>query len=85
MPRLAERIEEWMTSPKCQLQQNRADYMEYLYRIHRRKHAVPGLVGTFTGLYEAHCMSIGKDTAEAQVARWHLEGAAIVADWFSGD
>ena len=46
---------------------------------------MPGLVGTFTGLYEAHCMSIGKDTAEAQVARWHLEGAAIVADWFSGD
>tara|TARA_Y100000589_G_C27123625_1_gene617557 strand:- start:722 stop:961 length:240 start_codon:yes stop_codon:yes gene_type:complete len=73
------------TSSKTQHQQNTADYMQYLYKIYDRANAEPGLVGTYTGLYQAHCDSIGRETVEQQVANWHREGSAIVADWICED
>lgn len=55
--------------------------MEYLYTVHHRSSAEPGLRGIYTGLYELHCDRIGKETVDLQVANWHCEGAAIVADY----
>jgi len=74
-----------ITSPRCQLDQNRAEYMEYLYMVHGRGSAEPGLLGTYTGLYDLHCEQIGRETVEKQVANWHLEGSAIIADYLYGN
>ena len=70
-----------VTSPQCQLQQNRSDYMAYLYQLTDRANAEPGLVGTFTGLYLEHCERIGKETVERQVRNWHQQGEVITAEW----
>ena len=55
------------TSPQRQQDQNRADYMDFLYKIYQRDQAEPGLLGTFTGLYQQHCEEIGKETVDQQV------------------
>ena len=61
-----------LTSPQCQLEQNKADYMDYLYKLYKRDEAAPGLLGTFTGLYQRHCEEIGKETVDQQIKDWHL-------------
>lgn len=74
-----------ITSPQCQPDQNRADYMEYLYMAHGRGSAELGRHGTYTGLYELHCEQIGKETVDQQIANWHVEGSAIIADYLYGN
>lgn len=66
-----------VTSPKCQLQLNRANYMQFLYKLYRRFEAEPGLVGTYTGLYQQHCQEIGQETVDLQIAHWHLTAEVI--------
>lgn len=61
-----------LTSPKCQQDQNRAEYMEFLYELYKRDEAEPGLRGTYTGLYEQHCWAISKGAAELQRREWHI-------------
>ena len=74
-----------ITAPQSQLDQNKADYMEYLYMVHGRGSAELGLLGTYTGLYDLHCEQIGKETVDQQVSNWHLEGSAIIADYLYGN
>ena len=59
------------TSPQCQRDQNSADYMDYLYKLYKRDEAEPGLLGTYTGLYQQHCEEIGKKTVDQQVKYFH--------------
>ena len=59
------------TSPQCQQDQNRADYMDYLYKLYKRDEAEPGLLGTYTGLYQQHCEEIGKEAVDEQTACFH--------------
>ena len=58
------------TSPQCQQDQNRADYMDYLYKLYKDE-AEPGLLGTYTGLYQQHCEEIGKETVDQQIEYFH--------------
>ena len=60
-----------VTSPQCQLEQNKADYMQYLYNLYKRNEAEPGLHGTFTGLYQQHCEEISKEAVDNQIKHWH--------------
>ena len=60
-----------VTSPQCQLEQNKADYMQYLYNLYKRDEAEPGLRGTFTGLYQQHCEEISKEAVDNQIKHWH--------------
>ena len=61
-------------SHKCQTDQNRADYMEYLFNLYERdSDKVPlGLRNTFTGLAEQHRLHLGKIVMDAQVEDWHV-------------
>ena len=59
------------TSPQCQQDQNRADYMDYLYKLYKRDEAEPGLLGTYTGLYQQHCEEIGKEAVDEQIECFH--------------
>ena len=59
------------TSPQCQQEQNSAEYMDYLYKLYKRDEAEPGLLGTYTGLYQQHCEEIGKETVDQQVKYFH--------------
>ena len=65
------------TSPQCQQDQNKADYMDFLYKIYQRDQAKPGLLGTFTGLYQQHCEAIGKEAVDNQIVNWH-ESAEVI-------
>jgi hypothetical protein len=56
--------------PEWQLENNKADFMDWLYELYKRDEAEPGLRGTYTGLYERYCMEIGCYWAEHQVQGW---------------
>lgn len=58
-----------------QLQRNRAAHIKYLYDLYNRDDAELGLRNTYTGLYKAHCLLIGKEAAEEEVRNWHLPNA----------
>ncbi len=45
--------------------------MDYLYKLYKRDEAEPGLLGTYTGLYQQHCEEIGKETVDQQVKYFH--------------
>ena len=45
--------------------------MDYLYKLYKRDEAEPGLLGTYTGLYEKHCEAIGKEAVDEQTACFH--------------
>jgi len=51
--------------------------MQFLYKLYRRFEAEPGLVGTYTGLYQQHCQEIGQETVDLQIAHWHLTAEVI--------
>ncbi len=60
-----------ITSPQCQEDQNRADFMEYLFHLHERadKKVPLGLRHTFTGLAEQHKQYL----IDTRVSNWHLK------------
>jgi hypothetical protein len=58
-----------------QLQRNRAAHIQYLYDLYNRDEAPIGLRSTYTGLYNAHCLLIGKEAADAECRDWHLTNA----------
>lgn len=58
-----------------QLDRNTAAHIEYLYNLYGRDKAAIGLRNTYTGLYKAHCLLIGKDAADKEVRDWHLRDA----------
>ncbi len=66
-----------LTSPQTQQQQNRADYIQFLYELYKRKDAEPGLVGTFTGLYQHHCKQISERAVQLQLRDWHHSGDTV--------
>lgn len=65
------------TSPSVQQDRNRADYMEFLYELYKRGEAEPGLLGTFTGLWQHHCEQISERAAVLQRRDWHESGDVV--------
>ena len=45
--------------------------MDYLYKLYKRDEAEPGLLGTYTGLYEQHCKAISKEAVDEQTSCFH--------------
>ena len=45
--------------------------MDYLYKLYKRDEAEPGLLSTYTGLYQQHCEKIGKETVDQQIQYFH--------------
>lgn len=45
--------------------------MEYLFKLYKRDEAEPGLLATYTGLYQQHCEEIGKEAVDQQVECFH--------------
>ena len=45
--------------------------MDYLYKLYKRDEAEPGLLGTYTGLYQQHCEEIGKEAVDEQIECFH--------------
>ena len=53
--------------------QNRSDYMSYLYDLYHRDDAPIPLRNTYTGLAELHAKHLGKREIDRQVELWHDE------------
>ena len=57
------------TSPSVQQDRNRADYMEF--QSSTSEAGEPGLLGTYTGLWQHHCEQISERAAVLQQRDWH--------------
>ena len=80
-----------MSTPieEAQQQNNRAEYMDFLYDLYNRSEAPLGLKGTYTGLAEQHAQKLGKEWAEKatfrvgqglsaeEIRTWHEQGETI--------
>jgi len=53
--------------------QNRADFMGYLYDLYRRGEAPIPLRNTYTGLAELYIKDLGRREMDRQVELWHDE------------
>ena len=53
--------------------QNRADFMDYLYHLYKRDEAPEPLRNTFTGLAELYSKELGRREVDRQVELWHDE------------
>ena len=53
--------------------QNRSDFMSYLYDLYRRDEAPVPLRSTYTGLAETYAKHVGMKEIERQVELWHDE------------
>lgn len=68
------------TAAAVQQDQNRADYLEYLYELHDRGNpAVEGCF-TYTGLYQQHAQQVGADVAALQMRMFHIGLVEVVED-----
>lgn len=67
------------TAQAVQFDQNRADYMEYLYELYDRGNPAVENCFTYTGLFQAHVSLVGAELAEAQVEKFHEEEELIRA------
>lgn len=59
------------TAQPVQQDQNRADYLEYLYELYDRSNPAVENCFTYTGLFQQHVELVGADVAEAQVSWFH--------------
>ena len=60
--------------------QNRADYMNFLYDHFDRDHAPIGLRHTFTGLAKLRAEELGRPLLEDEVKVWHKLDRTIGAN-----
>jgi hypothetical protein len=65
------------TATAVQQDQNRADYMEYLYGLYGRGNPDVENRYTYTGLFQHHVELVGADIVQAQVEWFHEDGEAI--------
>lgn len=59
-----------------QIDENRAEFLEFLYRLYDRDNASLGLRGTYTGLYQ----QFQQELTDFLVETWHLGSEAILGD-----
>ena len=62
---------ELSAAKKVQLDQNRADFMEFLYELDGRDDPSHPYAKTYTGLHEAFALEIGFLTLKDIAADWH--------------
>lgn len=65
------------TAAAVQRDQNRADYLEYLYELYERGNPSIEHHHCYTGLMEAHRQTAGEELVTAQVEGWHLMEATV--------
>jgi len=68
------------TAAAVQQDQNRADYMEYLYELYDRGNPETKGCFTYTGLYQQHVEKVGADAAALQVDLFHIGLIEVVED-----
>lgn len=68
------------TKEWVQENQNRADYMNFLYDHFDRDHAPIGLRHTFTGLAKLRAEELGRPLVEDEVKVWHKLDHAVGAN-----
>lgn len=68
--------ERMKTDPAVQQDQNRADFLEYLYELYGRGNRGVDNCFTYTGLFQQHVALVGAEAARDQVSRFHEVGAA---------
>tara|TARA_B100000427_G_scaffold122875_1_gene102322 strand:+ start:1912 stop:2139 length:228 start_codon:yes stop_codon:yes gene_type:complete len=68
------------TKEWVQENQNRADYMNFLYDHFDRDHAPIGLRHTFTGLAKLRVEELGRPLMEDEVKVWHKLDHAVGAN-----
>lgn len=68
------------TAKAVQQDQNRADYMEYLYELYDRGNPATEGCFTYTGLYQMHAEKVGADVAELQTEMFHIGLVEVIED-----
>jgi len=68
------------TAQAVQQDQNRADYLEYLYELYGRANPATEGCFTYTGLYRQHAETVGADVAALQQEMFHIGLIEVVED-----
>ena len=68
------------TAEAVQQDQNRADYLEYLYELYDRGNPATEGCFTYTGLYQMHVEKVGADVAALQMEMFHIGLIEVVED-----
>lgn len=67
------------TAKAVQQDQNRADYLEYLYELYDRGNRETPHCFTYTGLYQMHIERVGADVVALQ-QEWFDVGLIVVTE-----
>ena len=68
------------TAKAVQQDQNRADYMEYLYELYDRGDPATEGCFTYTGLYQMHAEKVGADVAALQQEMFDIGLIKVIED-----
>lgn len=71
-------------SERVQRDQNRADFLEFLYFADERDDPRHPYANTYTGLYEAYCFLVGESVLATFVHGWHEFEVKGLADELVG-
>lgn len=62
---------ELTAAERVQQDQNRADFMEFLYLADERNNPEHPYAHTYTGLFEAYCYGLGRAMLTDLIETWH--------------
>lgn len=71
-------------SRRVQEDQNRADFLEFLYIADERDNPDHPRAHTYTGLFEAYCFLVGEVVLASMVAGWHETEVKGIAEALVG-
>lgn len=67
----AETAHQETASERVQRDQNRADFLEFLYHADERDNPEHPYANTYTGLFQEYCYLIGEAVLASMTASWH--------------
>lgn len=76
----AEVVPQEMAAERVQRDQNRADFLEFLYYADERDKPGHPLANTYTGLFQDYCYLVGEAVLASLVAGWHETEVQGIAD-----
>lgn len=68
---VAPELVELTAAERVQQDQNRADFMEFLYLADGRDDSEHPYAHTYTGLFEAYCYGLGRAMLAGLIETWH--------------
>jgi hypothetical protein len=74
------RVQKAAPAGQIRQDQNRADFLEFLYYADGRDSPEHPLANTYTGLFQDYCYLVGEVVLAAMVIGWHESETKAIAD-----